>query len=313
MSRVTTLKDSRSNLSVKFLEFTRISSKKNYAAFFEGEDEKYYSIRINSIRPDLKWAGINCGGKKNVLALRDRVRNHEVYSTALCMFFVDADFDKNDDLLELSDLYTTPCYSVENFYISNNAFVRILSAEFGVNYFSDATQCLKKATALFSKLKFEYFEAIKGFNFLIKELRLRENEGTLEGRLNINNVNFESLIKVGIENVEKKYNESIPNLIFPELSENIQLDLNRSERYFYGLQGELWYRGKQNLEFFRSFVELLKVDRCKKNGREVFQNKGNVKLQLTKANCISELSQYADTPSCLQKFLRSQQAQSFAV
>ncbi|MCH2559469.1 MAG: hypothetical protein MK005_19520 [Alcanivorax sp.] len=55
MSRVDLLVKARDNLSVKFMEFTRIASKKKskYALFFEGEDEKYYSVRINSIRPDI--------------------------------------------------------------------------------------------------------------------------------------------------------------------------------------------------------------------------------------------------------------------
>ncbi len=63
------------------------------------------------------------------------------------------------------------------------------------------------------------------------------------------------------------------------------------------------FRGKQNLDFFRAFILLLRDDRGKKSGRELFLKSGKVKLQLTKANTLSELSQYADTPTCLKKFL----------
>jgi hypothetical protein len=56
----------------------------------------------------------------------------------------------------------------------------------------------------------------------------------------------------------------------------------------------------------RIFLTQLKADRNIKAGRKVFKEKGNVKLQLTKGNTISELSQYADTPQCLRDFLLRQ-------
>ena len=91
MSRVDVLVGARSNLSVKFLEFTRIVSKgrSKYALFFEGEDEKYYAVRVNNIRPDIEWRPVNCGGKSNVISLRNKVRSHPVYFDSLCMFFYD--------------------------------------------------------------------------------------------------------------------------------------------------------------------------------------------------------------------------------
>ncbi|BEM32304.1 hypothetical protein SME06J_09960 [Serratia marcescens] len=312
MSRVETLVKSRDNLSVKFMEFTRIASKNMYAIFFEGEDEKYYSVRINSIRPDLKWSGVNCGGKCNVLNIRKKIRTHQVYATALSMFFVDADFDDNSELTECFDVYVTPCYSVENFYTSKEAFVRVLSAEFGVNEFSDTGSCFNNAIDAFKETKDSYLDAIKEFNFLIRELRLKENRSELIGRLNINNVKFESLIKVDIGRVEKLYDEKIPNSIFPDLSDGLDLQLDNSKQYFSDMSTEKWFRGKQNLEFLRVFIDQIKIERCKKGERKIFKDKGNVKLQTTKGNFISELSQYADTSPCLLDFLRKQEAQCYA-
>lgn len=309
MSRVDVLVKSRDNLSVKFMEFTRISSKQKYAVFFEGEDEKYYSIRINSIYPSLKWSGIKCGGKSNVVDIRKRIREHEAYSAAPCMFFVDADFDDNSNLINCDDIYITPCYSIENFYISIDTYTKVLSAEFGVN---DSLDCFDNAIACFNEAKSSYIDAIKEFNFLIRELRFMERRRELTGRLNINNISFENLIKVDIGNIEKIYDEKVPNSIFPELPDGIVIELDNSKQHFDNLSGEQWFRGKQNLEFFRIFIEKLKADRCKKNARKIFKDKGNVKLQISKANCISELSQYADTPECLLEFLRRQKAQCCA-
>ncbi len=306
MSRVEKLIKSRGNLSVKFMEFTKITSKGRYAVFFEGEDEKYFSVRINNIRPDIKWSGINGGGKSNVIELRRKIRTHEAYAHALCMFFVDADFDDNSELTYLSDTYVTPCYSVENFYVSVDAFIRVLSAEFGINDSIDNEQCYENCIKSFQHTKSKYIDSIKHFNFLIRHLRLMEKNGELKGRLNINNVNFESLVRVDLGIAEKIYDEKKPKTIFSDLPDDITVDLSCSEKHFKDLPGDLWFRGKQNLEFFRVFIEKLKADRCKREDRRIFKDKGAVKLQMSKGNCISELSQYADTPSCLKNFLEAQ-------
>lgn len=306
MSRISALVEARDSLSVKFLEFTRITSKGKYAVFFEGEDEKYYSIRINTIRPDIKWSSINSGGKDKVLGLRKKIRAHETYRDAACLFFVDADFDDNSDLSIFDDIYVTPCYSVENFYISTDAYSRVLSAEFGINDSKENEPCYANSLSVFENTKAEYIEAIKPFNSLIRELRLMEKCGYLEGRLNINNLKFEDLIRIDLNVAEKVYDEKNPKSIFPELDEEISVNLSNSEQYFSNISGELWFRGKQNLEFFRVFLTKIKADRSSKDSRQIFKDKGNVKLQISKGNFISELSQYADTPQCLKEFLEMQ-------
>lgn len=308
MSRVELLVQSRSSLSVKFLEFSRVVSKgrEKIAVFFEGEDEKYYSIRINNIRPDINWHGINCGGKEKVLQMRLKIRSHQTYNSSCCMFFVDADFDDNSEFYKFSDTYITPCYSIENLYLSEGTFERILSAEFGLSEVCESNSCFKKAVNLFKKSKSEYLFIVGAFNFLIREIRIMEQKGVLTAKLNINNINFDNLIIVNLNSSVKCFDENNPSSIFPGLSADLKIDLSESENFFSDLEPELVYRGKQHLEFMRIYISRLKKDRCKKVNREVFQKKGNVRLQLTKANSISELSQYADTPNCLKVFLENQ-------
>jgi hypothetical protein len=308
MSRVDSLVNARSNVSVKFLEFTRVASKGQdiYAVFFEGEDEKYYSVRINNIRPDISWSGINSGGKSNVISLREKIRSHPTYCVSLCMFFVDADFDDNSSIMKFDDLYITPCYSIENLFITSEAFKRILNAEFGVSNSDESNQCFVKSVETFEHTKSCYLEAIQPFNTLIRELGFMEERGEMAFKLNINNINFNSLIHIKLESVEKLYDEKQPKSLFPDLQDDVNVSLKNSEEYFTNYPGELWFRGKQNLEFFMIFLSKLKEDRCKKENRTVFKNRGNVKLMMSKVNCISELSQYADTPVCLKVFLDKQ-------
>lgn len=305
MSRVENLKKSRDSLAVKFMQFTRIASKNRVAVFFEGEDEKYYSIRINTLRPDILWSGVNCKGKSNVVEIRNRIRQHDTYKDELCLFFVDSDFDDNQGIYGLSDVYLTPCYSIENLYFSEATFKRILSAEFGINDTCDESNCFHECMSKYTEMKSQYLKIIEGFNLLVKELRLMEKSGELDGRLNINNLNIDDLVTINLSTVSKKYDESSPKSLFPELPENIRISLEGSKAFFMDKNNELWYRGKQHLEFLRVLVSKLKEDRCRKNGREIFENRGNVTLQLTKANSISELGNYADTPECLRSFLEN--------
>ncbi|ALS32997.1 hypothetical protein PTRA_a1844 [Pseudoalteromonas translucida KMM 520] len=308
MSRVDVLKKSRDSISVKFLEFTRIVSKgaNKVAVFFEGEDEKYFSVRINNIRPDIQWSGVNSKGKSNVIKLRNKIRKHSTYQNASCLFFVDSDFDCNSDINGFNDIYITPCYSIENLFLSSATFERVMTAEFGLSDVSEEHKCYQRALEVYDTTKESYLQVIKEFNYLIRELRNMEKNGALSSRLNINNLNISDLISVNLGSVSKEYDESKPITLFPELPENLQVSLQSSVEHFNDLCFEQWFRGKQHLEFLRVFLGRIKEDRCKKKDRTIFHAKVNVKLSLTKANCISELSQYADTPTCLKEFLERQ-------
>jgi hypothetical protein len=306
MSRVAELSQARDSLSVKFKEFTRIISKNKVPMFFEGEDEKYFSVRINNICSNLSWTGINSGGKKKVIALREKVRKHPFYKNSICLFFIDSDFDDNTQYLSFDDTYITPCYSVENLYITTSAFQRVLNAEFGINDVCENSTCFESCTTIYEKAKKDYLDKISAFNFMIREIRIMEKCNDIKNTLNLNNINFDSLIKIQLHDIEKVYDENSPNSIFTDLESGITINLKSSEEYFSSQNRELWFRGKQHLEFMRIFLTQLKADRNIKAGRKVFKEKGNVKLQLTKGNTISELSQYADTPQCLRDFLLRQ-------
>jgi len=191
VSRVSALIKSRNNISVKFLEFMRIVAKENLPICFEGEDEKYYSARISSLIFS-DWIGIDCGGKKNVIDLRKSIKKNEVYKDTKALFFVDSDFESNDDIRNLPDVYITPCYSVENLYTSNEVFQRVLRSEFGISEVGEFSQCYQKCIQIFNSRKQEFLSAIQDFNQLIFLLRQKEKDGTLKTRLNINNVEIVS-------------------------------------------------------------------------------------------------------------------------
>lgn len=306
MSRVDTLIKSKSTDSVKFFEFMRFLAAHRDATtvFFEGEDEKYYSIRLNSIVPALKWHGINAEGKSNVVKLRNTIRNHPDYGSASCIFIVDADFDDNSAFKNHADIYVTPCYSVENLYVSESVLKRILSAEFKITEYSDDAESFSKALDFFKDIQKEFHDTILYFNIWIRAYRKNQEAATLD-KLNINNVNLDQLVDISLTSVTKNYDDaSIPTL-FPVNSEPDIKYINEAVAHFTTCCPERDYRGKQQLEFFRIFLEKLKNDASKKSGRIVFKKKLKVILNLTKANTLSELSNYADTPDCLIAFLQN--------
>jgi hypothetical protein len=305
MSRVNLLIQARESYSVKFREFTRIvaHNKQSNVLFFEGEDEKYYGIRVKNINPSLTWFGINCGGKQKVLELRDKIQKNNTYKESNCMYFVDADFDDNTDILSLDDVYVTPTYSIENFYVAKEMFIDMLNSEFNISTFCEERDCFSRIVQFFDANFNLFLEHISDFNYWIHSYRILEKSGVVNGSLNINNIKLTDLVSLNSAGVIKKYDSSKIHDLFPDCGLDT-LDFSTSISLLKTTKKNETFRGKQILEFYRLLIELIKTDRCKKEGRVFFQRSGKVKLSLSKVNILSELSQYAQTPSCLSQFIK---------
>ena len=65
-----------------------------------------------------------------MLQLVDKFTHEEGYKLKNKLFFIDKDYEKHR--LD-SDVYMTPKYAVENFYVSHTAIERILKTHFGIN------------------------------------------------------------------------------------------------------------------------------------------------------------------------------------
>ena len=134
MSRLNDLRAARESYVVKFREFVRLFTKDTTIlfCFFEGEDVKYYGHRLEILNHELKWAGINCGGKGVALKLKVLISENRSYFHARTVFFLDPDFDDVELLREEENVYITPCYSVENLYVNEVVFKRIMRSEFAL-------------------------------------------------------------------------------------------------------------------------------------------------------------------------------------
>ena len=296
------MREARELSTVAFMEFITIyrNSPNHIFCFFEGEDAKYYSPKIESVvGRDTNF--IKCNNKHQTLKIWERLTNDSCYSHVTKLFFVDKDMDEFPENKD-DNLYITPCYSIENLYVNKETFERIMHTEFSLNTFD---QDFKKCTDLFSTLLNEFNEHITEFNAC---LLLRKRKSPANSDAIFSNFKVNQAFSVDLDKISKtpKYKKQISK---------IKTALDADEREFESaIQGltdmgdfSLVFRGKNNLDFMVLLLILLKNAN---NTGGFFEKKiQSVTLNLTK-NRLSELSQYAVFPQCLKDFLEKHKVAS---
>ena len=116
--------------SVVWEKYTRdVKNNPNrYFVFYEGKDRQYYDCRIQQFAENFNTYEV--GGKSKVLELVNKFTHEEGYKLKNKLFFIDKDYEHHQ---VNSDIYMTPKYAVENFYVSSEAIKRILKVHFGIN------------------------------------------------------------------------------------------------------------------------------------------------------------------------------------
>lgn len=106
----------------RFVLHTNSYGNDHLYCFVEGHDLPYYSIRIEAIS-GRECSCIDSGGKKNVIAVNELIRQKTEYSSYKILYMVDSDYDDNSTLND--SIYVTPCYSVENLYKVDNIIEKL--------------------------------------------------------------------------------------------------------------------------------------------------------------------------------------------
>ncbi|WP_106803453.1 DUF4435 domain-containing protein [Pseudomonas sp. S5D5] len=308
MTRVQKLKAAGSTNSVKFLEMTRIHSKSpdTIICIFEGEDEKYYGCRLSTSFGDEHWKGINTGGRDHVLDLRDKILNHSVYKKCKFLCFIDRDYEDWFINPDPDRIYVTPCYSVENLYANETCLNRILSAEFNVTDCNDLASEHSLCIKLFNERMSEAANHALAFNAwaMSRSIMVRDNKPPI--RIFLNDVQSCDLVDLSLKTCTLKYDPNNVNSLFKKL-DNSMLDQNSLSEALQFLSNSdpiKKYRGKQQLQIFKSFLKALKAD-YSAAGNIIFNKKNKLKIEIEneKLDILSTLSQYAQTPDCLRTFL----------
>lgn len=262
--------------------------------FFEGRDSQYYCNRIKSIT-NRKYHPISCGNKKTVLDTYDWISRQSTYNKYLKAFFVDRDFDP---LQSKENLYETPCYSIENFYVNEECLSEILKNEFGL---TEADFEFSQIIELFRNEIASYNQSTVLFNAwyaALKEKKFKEKLKTTGVNLDDKLPKDFICLKIGSINSNydlNKIKEFFPNAI--EVSE--EEVITKQNELLNGSTSEK-LRGKFQLTFYCEFLRFIIEDA---NKRQVIL-KRKTKFNVDKANIFTQLSQYAITPPCLVKFLK---------
>jgi hypothetical protein len=293
------LRDSRGKAVTIFIEFTRLYKQYESAlyCFFEGEDSKYYGIRIkNIVRPE-KDIYLNCNGKEGVLGIYRMLSSRNYYKNARTAYFVDRDFDQSIYIIGISGIriYETPCYSIENFYTSVQCFSEILKNEFKL---TESDENFERCIALYTKLQEEFHNAVELLNVWVACHRDKSSQ------LNISDITLLRFIHVDLKQVIATYTIEDLHNMFPSLPIILpqELDAKKSELSVNTRQKS--FRGKFEIEFLIAFLQKL-IDEANQGNYPHFTRKVKVVLKFTKRTIISDLSQYADTPDCLYSYLEA--------
>lgn len=299
-NRAETLRNARTSYAVAWHSFQRIYEHhpKALYCFFEGiDDPKYYDVRISIIMYGISIKHITCNGKSGVLKLRELIYASSNHDKAWTAFFVDADFDDNSQLSSHADVYVTPCYSIENLFVSQTAFIRLLGAEFSL---SDEDSCqpdYQSALRIYTTCMESFSNATDHLNGWIY-LQRKSNS-----KMNLNDMSLSLIVRYSLAGSVASYSTQSLEHIFPETKSLTQAEIDSWIASVPKAKRTETYRGKYLLQCYCQFLKELIQDR---NSRQpqYFSSRAKVSLTLHDGNLISQLSQYADTPPCLVEFLK---------
>ncbi len=280
--------------STAFMNFASYRRYYNIYAFcfYEGVDGKYYDNRIRKIIGN-QVIHIKAGNKNKVLQVMKLIKGKHEYDNINLMFFVDRDMDFQMQEYNNKDIYVTPCYSIENLYVSEESFGKILETEFGLNLLEND---YKKYMTLFNKYYDCFCTMMYEYNALVYLKKKKKlNDVCIDANTN-------HLVKLDISSGLSKgnrYDEKIDNLKSLVSATDDEIEVAKNELKGFGDIKEV-FRGKNQLDFMTTYIELLY-----KGKEELFEKElnGIYLSQITSDARLSFLSVYAKTPQSLIDFL----------
>lgn len=284
-----------------------------YFVFYEGKDRQYYDCRIQKFTENFNTYEV--GGKSKVLELVKKFTPEVEYGLKNKLFFIDKDYEKYR--LD-SDVYITPKYAVENFYVSHTVIERILKTHFGINEddleFSEVLEC-------FNIRYKEFIQHLTDMNLWaicchLNDVKIDFNLLGLKNKadriLEIRHKKIELLIEdISFNYFERMYEEKLREKSETRSQSNgrdyaEELSIFRAKREYirntfendieeYRVHIEDYSRGKQLLWFLKEFI--LSVEN--KSG-------GILKRQflIDDKNIMTVFTNCADTPEELNEYLR---------
>ena len=302
MSYLEKLRASRDKAQVADREFALSTRQKKDSlfCFFEGKDNAYYMPRIKNYTDD--YCPIRCGGRDRVLAVYELITCHSEYDKYRKAFFIDRDF--NPTLTPRNPpIFETPCYSIENFYVSVDVFRQLLINEFYLSEVSDRS--FQTCMQLFLDRQKEFHQAVILFNaWYACLIDIRNSTGKKIG-VNLSKFSLsKNYVSVSLQAVTSDYKLLNLEKDFPNAPKVTTNALYNKPNKFNNCECHQTFRGKYELKFVLKFIEMILEDGS--NTKQYIQSKikfsfGN---RLTKEQAIGIFSCYAETPDSLKDYLQ---------
>lgn len=303
MSDLKEMRAGRRNSPSAFTEFT-LSTRTagtHLFCFFEGKDNDYYIPRVTSVTED--YYPIKCGNKDAVLRVNELIAGKTEYNKYKVAFFVDRDFNTPIGARP-RPVFETPCYSIENFYVSTTAFQHIVNNSFHIPRTQPDFQ---KITHLYALRQQEFHQATLLFNaWYACLIGKKETEGMQTGA-SLNDTLPKGFVTIELDGIRVNYDMEKIKSTFPNAPEVDASVLQAKIKAFQASVMHQVFRGKYEMEFLIKFIRVLLTD-AKSTTRQVASKK--IQFAFGDASSIKHeqalniFSAYADTPPALMDYLR---------
>jgi hypothetical protein len=266
---------------------------------FEGKDVKYYGSRISTLLGTRPRAIVAAGGKQKALDVLAFAEGNPDLSTNRFACLVDRDFDTAHP--NSSNLYVTPCYSVENLYATDGTIEAVLQGCFDMHAHEFERE-IRRIAKQFAVWRKAFVEAVRELNAWISVQKSKPGYA-----LNLNSVAIDKLVSIQWTGTQfrsqKNYTVKTLKTLFPKAApvtarEVKAEQMSRFPRFVDCSQ----IRGKYLAEFMFSVINVLIRD-ARDRTPKVFTTQRTVTQQVSKINFLSDLCAYADTPPCLRTFI----------
>jgi hypothetical protein len=280
--------------SVAFHQFALLTTndKKCFYCFFEGKDASYYVPRITPYMEGHEIIPINCGGKSKVIEVYKIIKNVEEYDKYIKGYFVDSDFDENTESYFHEDIYVTPCYSIENLYVTDYTIKEILKCEFNI---LETESNYKDIIDFYNQQQCEFHDHSKLFNAWYACQKEKPGCNIL-----LENHFPDGIISIQIGSISSSYDLNKLNLLYPDSVEISEEDIiDKIGSLSTSFSNNL--RGKFELIFLFNFIVFLIADANHRSRRVYIKRKTS--FEVKHHLLLSQITQYAITPQCLKNYI----------
>jgi hypothetical protein len=262
---------------------------------FEGDDDKIiYRQWITRLFSELSYEALSCGGKRNVLALRDSLSRDEAGLGKGVYYFVDRDYDDLQGREAGDDIFMTDYYSVENYLVTEAVLENILKTEMDFNLRPELRKCVLN---IFLSVFEEFLSRFSVVNFRIFLAR-RERLEIIDEKESLKKLWLDvSLQEIG---PFRKPPEEIVRLIG-------QISEKEKEVYKQGfdqLDPATRHRGKFMLAFFRKWLESLDAE-CRKPQTDILHGHEDIRGGRTNEFTLGMFASKSAIPAGLYAFLQA--------